>query len=177
MLDRRLLSAIVATCALLGAARVAADCQPAGTPAEVLPNAEIAFVGEVVDVGEATARIAVTEVWAGDVGAVVEVRGLGDEGRGPELGVAEGPSEDDRRWVLGTTYLILPFTDGNILRDHICTATTEWTDELAALRPADARVLADPAVNADPPVMLLGIALVGVGAIGVSWFAFRRRSA
>lgn len=128
------------------ASPVVADCDPAGRPADVLPDAEVAFVGDVVEVRGSVAQISVREVWAGNVGAVVEVHGLGDEGR--------GPSEDDRRWERGTTYLVLPASNGAVLRDHICTATSEWTDELAALRPANARLLMDPAVDAAPPFLV-----------------------
>jgi hypothetical protein len=37
--------------------------------------------------------------------------------------------------AIGVRYLVVPIVDGNVLRDSICSATTEWRPELAALRP------------------------------------------
>ncbi|HYI65543.1 MAG TPA: hypothetical protein VEW95_01310 [Candidatus Limnocylindrales bacterium] len=85
----------------------------------------------------------------------------------------EGPSEDDRTWAVGTTYLVVPHVDGPVLRDHICTATTPWTDDLAILRPADARMVTAPA---RPPVGVVLIAVMSIALATVSLLAFRRRS-
>jgi hypothetical protein len=158
---------------LMTAAPVAGDCEPAGPPAAALRAAEIAFVGTVVDVAGSTATLEVREVWAGDdVPARVEVHGLASDGRGDDVPVF---SEDDRVWVRGETYLVLPFPDGGVLRDHICTATSEWTDDLAALRPSDARIPAEPAVAPGIPGSLIVVVATALGLGVVSYLAFARR--
>lgn len=165
---RRLTAAsiLVITLAALGAVPVAADCNLAGPVQEVLPTAEVAFVGTVSEVIGAMARFEVHEVWAGPVGHTVEVHGLAS---GVEF------TEDDRHWEAGTTYLVLPYTEGGDLRDSICTATTEWTEDLAALRPADA-VIHEPAEPAEASVpMAIPLAAVALAVVAlVSIVAFRR---
>jgi hypothetical protein len=152
----------------LGAAPVAADCDVAGPVEEVLPTAEVAFVGTVSEIVGAMARFEVHEVWAGPVGQTVEVHGLAS---GVEF------TEDDRRWEAGTTYLVLPYVEGGDLRDSICTATTEWTDDLEALRPADAVIHApaeapEASVSLTIPIVAAVLAIVAL----VSIVAFRRGS-
>ena len=173
---RRLLSPLLAISALTLVAPAAADCNMAGPLADVLGSAEVTFVGEVTTVTGSAATFAVREIWFGNVADSVEVRGLKDEGRGPVLGVVEGPSEDDRTWAVGTAYLVVPHVDGHVLRDHICTATTPWTDDLAILRPADARVVTGAA---DPPaavVMVVLVVVVVLAFVTISLLAFHRRS-
>lgn len=162
---------------LLAASPVAADCEPAGPAALALPDAEVAFVGTVISVTGATATFEVSEVWAGDdLPPRIEVHGLsaggGRGGDGPAI------AEDDRQWVSGAAYLVLPSVDGGVLRDHICTATSEWTDELAALRPADARMITSTpvaGVSVPTPMLVVALAVLGIGA--VSYLAFRRPQA
>lgn len=151
---------------------VGADCEPAGPPADVLPTAAVAFVGTVTRVTGAVATIAVSEVWAGQVGASVDVYGL-------RLGHPHGPdeapaSEDDRVWTVGRTYLVLPSAEGGVLQDNICTATTEWTDDLAELRPADAIIREPSAEGGSFPIAMPLIGLVVVVLVVASAFAFRR---
>ncbi|HET9416809.1 MAG TPA: hypothetical protein VFP30_04635 [Candidatus Limnocylindria bacterium] len=147
---------------------VAADCQPAGPIQEELPRAEVAFVGTAVDVVGSMATFAVHEVWAGSVAATVEVHGLTS---GVEF------SEDDRRWEVGSRYLVVPIVEGEVLRDSFCTPTTEWQPELAALRPASAEIIGvDPeetAVSVPPALLLAGMVVLLVA--GASAFAFQRR--
>ena len=164
MLTRRLRPALLALPWLLLAAPVAADCQMAGPLAEELPRAPVAFVGEVTAVNGSTATFAVREVWKGEVGPSVEVGGAFDDGRF---------GEDDRGWNVGATYLVLPYLDGTMLRDTICSATTAWTDDLARLRPAGSESPAQ-AAPAGPSMILLGIGLVAVIFAAISWIAFRR---
>ena len=167
----RLIAPILAMAWAAAAGPVAADCDPAGSPEEVLPTAEVAFVGRVVEVQDGVARFAVSEVWAGAVGESVEVRGVTDL-----AGNAVG--EDDRQWVKAEMYLVIPFVDGPVLRDHICTATTAWTDELAGLRPADAREIVPEAP--EEGVVSIGFVIFVVtlvGVVGLSLIAFRRRPA
>jgi hypothetical protein len=154
----------------------AADCAPMGTAAEALPTSEVAFVGEVARVDGPVAQLVVHEIWAGDLPSTVEVRGLNDAAGGEYVGWGPGMSEDDRTWTLGETYLVIPYVDGNVLRDSICSATTVWTPELEELRPADARTVS--AGEADPtgPPVPAWLAAAGVGVVlvaGASVLAFR----
>ncbi len=114
---------------------------------------------------EAVATLRVEEIWEGEIGAMVEVRGIRDT----EIG------EDDRVWRQGGTYLVVPWVDGQTLRDSACTATTEWTDDLSVHRPADARTLR-PATSGESgttwPAVALGIAVLAIA--GASMLAFRR---
>ena len=150
------------------AAPVAADCQPAGPIQEELPRAEVAFVGTAVDVVGSMATFSVHEVWTGSVAATVEVHGLSS---GVEF------SEDDRRWEVGTRYLVVPIVEGPVLRDSFCTPTTEWQPELAALRPASAEIiggdLEETAVSVPPALLLAGMVVLLLA--GASAIAFRRR--
>jgi hypothetical protein len=146
------------------AAPAVADCAPSAPLEEVLPTAEVAFVGEVVELDGPIARFTVAEIWAGEVAASVEVRGLGD---------GDGFSEDDRHWTAGVTYLVVPYVEGGVLRDSLCTATTEWRDALAELRPADFRGLETQPSGVALPLLLVGGAVALV--VAASALAFRRR--
>ena len=171
------LFAAAAIAVVLGliAGPVAADCQPTGPIQEALPTAPIAFVGTAASVEGPVATFAVLEVWAGEVPDTVEVRGLADD-VGVDVGFGAGFSEDDRQWAEGETYLVVPFLDGAILRDSICTATTEWSAELEPLRPANARIAsAEEAGGAGVPTELILVGAVVLVVAGASAVAFRRR--
>lgn len=172
----RLLPVIALAIAWLSLAPpVAADCEPAGPVAEALRAAPVAFVGTVVAVEGPAARFAVAEIWAGEVGAQVEVRGLSERSIGRSVEGPQGSTEDDRHWTNGATYLVVPWVEGSMLRDSICTATTEWSDDLAVLRPADATIVASQApASAGPPVWILAIAVATVALAAGSALAFRR---
>lgn len=145
---------------------VAADCGPAGPLDEALADAPVAFVGTAVEVVRSMARFEVHEVWAGAVATGVEVHGLTS---GVEFG------EDDRRWEAGTKYLVVPFIDGQVLRDSICTATTEWSAQVELLRPEDARVISPETADGaplDPALVLAGLVILVLA--GASAVAFRR---
>jgi hypothetical protein len=88
--------------------------------------------------------------------------------------VRRGSPRTDRHWTDGATYLVVPWVDGAVLRDSICTATTEWSDDLAALRPADARILEGQGTAGQPTWLLLIVIASAVLASG-SVLAFRRR--
>ena len=176
MPTRRLIPVVFALAGLATASPASADCDPAGPVERVLPKADVAFVGSVTATDGSVARFAVAEVWAGDLPDVVEIRGLNDGLAG--RGGAAGPApivEDDRLWTVGQTYLVLPVVEGAVLRDQACTATTEWSAELAGLRPADARIVAAEeagGVSVPPAVLAAGGVLLLV--IIVSVLAFRR---
>lgn len=168
--------AIVAALAAVSVAPfdAAADCQPMGSVEEALPEREVAFVGVVTEVDGPVARFTVREVWAGDVAATAEVRGLNDALGGENVGFGAGMSEDDRTWAVGETYLVLPYVDGGVLRDSICSATTPWSDDLERLRPSTARVIDGGTAEGFPvpPAIWALVAMVVVIAAG-SILAFR----
>ena len=174
---RHLIPLALALAVLAAAPPARADCDPAGPVEQVLPKADVAFVGSVIATDGSVARFAVAEVWAGDLPDVVEVRGLIDRPAG--RGDAGGPApivEDDRLWTVGQTYLVIPTVDGDVLRDHGCTATTEWSAELESLRPPDARVvvgLREQGLTLPPILIPAGGIIVLIAA--VSLLAFRRR--
>ena len=156
----------------------AADCDPAGPVEEELRTAQVAFVGRVIDIDASVATFAVSEVWAGTLPGRVDVHGLIDDIVDQNSDVGPVVSEDDRVWSIGGDYLVLPIVDAGMLRDHICTATTEWQPELDELRPAKARILPIDSPAPDPGVSMPAI-LVGITAalvLAVSVLAFRRQS-
>ena len=154
-----------------------ADCQPAGPIEEALPAAPVIFVGTVTEVDGPIATFAVSEVWAGEVGDFVTVRGLFDGLPPPDGGFGAAFSEDDRQWTAGEAYLVVPLVDDGVLRDNQCTATNEWQPELEALRPADARIVGSAVTTEAVPVpveLILVVGAVLLVAAG-SVLAFRRR--
>jgi len=170
--SRRVVATAILAIALLAlnAAPAAADCQMAGPIEEELAVAEVAFVGTATEVIGSMARFEVHEVWAGPVGNPVEVHGLTS---GVEF------SEDDRHWEAGMRYLVVPHVEGQVLRDSICSATTEWAEELGDLRPADAVAVGSEGTaateSAGVPTALIAAIGVFVVVAGVSVLAFRRR--
>ncbi|HEX6868967.1 MAG TPA: hypothetical protein VF119_09185, partial [Candidatus Limnocylindrales bacterium] len=73
------------------------------------------------------------EVWRGpDMPASVVIQG------GP---AGNSATSVDRSFQVGATYLFFPYVDpsSGALADNSCTSTTEWTEDLAKLRPSDAR--------------------------------------
>lgn len=163
---------------LVSTSPVAADCQPAAPIEQSLPQAQVAFVGTVTDVNGAVATLAVREVWAGEVEDIVVVQGMFEDlgGVDPNVGAGGGLSEDDRLWTAGETYLVVPWVDGAVLRDSICTATTAWSSDLEPLRPEDARILVaeEPeGLSIPPDLIVLGV--VAAVVVGASALAFRRR--
>ncbi|HEX7197239.1 MAG TPA: hypothetical protein VF364_10470 [Candidatus Limnocylindria bacterium] len=164
MTIRHLVPAVLALGALVAPVPVAADCDLSGTVDEAIAAKRIVFVGDVADLDGSAATFAVREVWSGDVGPTVTVRGLSDDGM---------VSEDDRTWTKGATYLVVPYVDGGVLRDNICTASTHWDEDLLDLRPPGAATIA-PADAGGPPV--LAAILAACLVVGLSLLAFRRRS-
>lgn len=168
---------LVATAAILAwlalPAPALADCQPAGPLAQEVSEAPVVFVGRVMEIGPAAragnARFQVDDVWVGQLRETVTVYGLSGEQFG----------EDDRTWQVGARYLVVPIVDGNVLRDSICSATTEWQPELAAIRPVSRPGAAglSEIVPLLVPVAVAALALATLGAfIGYDWSQKRRLS-
>jgi hypothetical protein len=175
MTARRLLVAAGLAVLLTGliSAPVAADCQGPDSTQDALAAAQVAFVGTVIATRENApgAVFKVQEIWVGSVSSPAEIHGMFGDDR---------LAEDDRLFKAGARYLVIPFRrkDG-LLRDHICTGTTEWRAGLAELRPPDAEILsglpsgATGEEPAPPPVSLLIAALAAALVIGVGVVAFR----
>lgn len=157
---------------LLLPTRVAASCM-APPPIEVaIEEADVVFVGTVRELSNQnrTAGVEVHEVWRGtELPGAVTVHGGPDD---PNM-----LTSADRSFTRGTTYLFVPSAERGILLDNACSSTTVWSDELAALRPDDARPAAgqpDDSARGGVPVPVIAL---GVGALALALFsavAFRR---
>lgn len=138
---RRSAAAVVLAALLVSSApATVASCVMLGPLEETIRDAKLAFVGTVIDVANEGrwATVAVAEVWLGpDLPPIVEVRGGADPGVW---------SSADRTFTARTTYLFLPGISEGAIHDGACSSTTEWTDDLARLRPATAR----PPVGGEP---------------------------
>ncbi|HEX6141005.1 MAG TPA: hypothetical protein VF013_11180 [Candidatus Limnocylindria bacterium] len=154
----------IATC-LLGLAALAglgpmparADCQPIGSTPEALAGADVAFVGTVIGVARvaSTATFRVEETWKGSLPASVQVRGTSDASF----------AEDDRQWQVGGRYLVIPYLDGGVMRDNLCTGTTPWADALAALRPAGVEPYAGPDAGSSGDLLPFAVGAAAVTLI------------
>lgn len=166
-LVRAALAVALTAGALLGTAAAppsaAADCAPTVSLEEALLLADTVFVGSVTQLDNSNrwATVRVEERWKGarDLPDTVQVRG------GPEPGTA---SSVDRTFASGR-YLFVVTRGPGYLEDNGCSATTPWTDELAALRPAGVSAGTDVVAGTrvtefdlDPflPVAALALALI-----------------
>ena len=167
---------ILAASLLLAAPGVAlADCMMPPPINNAAQTAEIVFVGAVsaTSNGNRWAEVAVQEVWRGpDMPATVVVQG------GP---AGNSATSVDRSFQVGTTYLFFPYVDqsSGALTDNSCTSTTEWTEDLAKLRPSDARQpLAAEAASggfATDWIVPVGLAIVVFGGLLVVGLLARGR--
>lgn len=140
-----------------------ASCAEPPPLRSALEDAPVAFVGTVVDTtnDDRWATVEVSEVWAGEAGDVVEVRGGPEDPPGP-MNVA---SSNDRAFREGETYLFLPRGgEGGVFQDDACSSTTGYTDEIADLRPAAAAPPDGPSVPEDRGSVLWWI--VGAAVVG-----------
>jgi hypothetical protein len=159
---------------------------PAATPAlascATTPSIdEAVLLGDVVFVGTVTrtenggrwATVRVEERWSGarSLDDTVEVHG------GSEPGTA---TSIDRAYVR-TRYLFVVRHGDGFLEDDQCTATTQWTPDLARLRPIDVSPAPDVAANAASseldlePLLPVG-ALIGALVIAVISYVFILRA-
>lgn len=154
-----------------------ADCMMPPPIEEAVKTADIVFVGKVAETANRNswASVEVTEVWRGpDQPRAVLVKG------GPEGNAA---TSVDRAFEPGVTYLFFPYAEAEVgLADNSCTSTTPWTEDLVALRPADARA----PIGADPEsgefdfsgvIVPIGVAVIVGGALFLAGLAARGRSA
>lgn len=162
--------------ALLLSPPIVGDCMMPPPIAEAVQAADIVFVGTVAQTTNRNtwASVDVTEVWRGpDLPTAVIVRG------GPGGNAA---SSIDRAFEPGVTYLFFPYADPELgLADNSCTSTTPWSEELAELRPADARQPTGGGTaegGFDPAGLLvpIGVALLVGGALIAAGLIARGRT-
>jgi hypothetical protein len=162
---------------LVSPATALADCMMPPPIGEAVKNAEILFVGTVEQTSNRNswASVSVAEVWRGpDQPQGVVVRG------GPAGNAA---TSVDRVFEPGVTYLFFPYADAELgLADNSCTSTTPWSEELAALRPVDARPpigggTAEAGFDLGGVLVPIGVAVLLGGALIVAGLIARGRTA
>ena len=170
---------LVMVAGLLAPGPLNASCAlPPGANGPVLDDAEIVIVGTVRATAEAGrwATVVVHEVWRGpELPAELLVKG----GEGGNMWTSV-----DRTYEVGVRYLFAVTGGGDgALRDNACSATTEWSEDLGVLRPADARTptgetSADVAgidLGGIVPVVL-GVAIVAAALLGAGLVARGREA-
>ena len=136
------------------------------------------FVGTVTGVrnNDRWALVRVEGVWSGpDLPDTVEVRGS-------EIVDPNTWTDIDRTFLAGRRYLFELDLQKGALRDHACTGTSLWVDELLRFRPAGAHAPAaadvvsteavDPLGVVGPPAVAGG---AGLAVLGVVTAVARRR--
>lgn len=179
--------AVLVLVLLLLAAPARASCGIAPPMDEAIRSSVAAFVGTVVELENARrwATVEVIDVWKGEVGSRVEVRG----GPGGPKGGGTVVTSVDRYMRLGVTYLFVPYLgDGEVFRDNACSRTTRYRDGLARFRPPDAPAPSTsatahsptPAPNAEPDPgswtagWAVGVSAAVAAVAGVVWVVARR---
>jgi hypothetical protein len=177
-LGRIVPSVVVVAALLVLPAPVLADCQMAPPIEEAVTTSELVFVGTVTAVanGGRSVSVRVEEIWrGGDMPPAVTVLGGTDPAR---------PMEDDRTFEAGVRYIFLPVVVDGRMIDNICSATTPWVDDFAAVRPADALTPGPPdppaapgplAATADLALPIVTALLVGGAALAIAVVVGRRR--
>jgi hypothetical protein len=159
---------IVSTAALFAGPAVAlADCMAPPPFDEAVKTADIILVGTVTATinGNRWATVAVEEIWRGpDLPVALQIKG------GPDANAA---SSVDRAFEVGQRYVFFPYFEADseplpgvpagALADNSCTSTQVWNDELAAFRPADAR-LGEVGTTGDVMPVDLGF-IAGIGGV------------
>ncbi len=168
-------TALAAAALLPTADPAAASCMFDDRPIEAkIQESPTVFVGEVLATrhGDTTAEVRLSEIWKGATNLrQVTVRGgTGQDGAATSV---------DRSFTVGTTYLFLVRPEGGVFTDNSCSATQEWTPELAAARPDGATTVdADQVAGEDadedgqdgrggvlPILAALGLLLAAGGAL------------
>jgi hypothetical protein len=91
--------------------------------------------------------------------------------------------EDDRILEAGVRYVFVPFVIDGRLVDNICSATTPWVDDFAAVRPAGVQTPTRSAAPASGPLSaiadlglpILTALLIGGAALTIAVVIGRRR--
>ncbi|MGH2427470.1 MAG: hypothetical protein ACRDGV_01095 [Candidatus Limnocylindria bacterium] len=153
---------------------VAASCMEFPPIAQHLAQAEVVLVGTVREVAneDRTAQVEVHEIWSGpEVPSLVTIHGGPDD---PTM-----MTSADRFYRPGTRYLFAVQLLKGRLEDNGCTATQEWTDDLAALRPADATsppaaTTGDGGGGVPATAVAIGLAVLAVATTSILAFRARR---
>jgi len=167
------ISILVASLWVTGSA-VPALASCAGLPApfsQTIASAPIVFVGTVTGTsdGDRTATVHVDELWRGpSMAAKVTVHGSPD--------VSAVATSVDRHYQNGKQYRFIPASaNGAAFDDNSCSATREFSSDLAAYRPADARRY-PPALPGPPIVPIAAAGLVALSAAVAVLLVRRRRT-
>ena len=167
---RRALVLTGAVAAFLAPAPAGASCATPSPLAERLQEAPVVFVGRVASTDNRgrTARVRVEQVWKGaPISDRVTVRG-GAEGN--------AATSVDRSFDLGVRYLFVPTREGRSFRDNSCTATVEYSGEVATLAPNTVTLPRRSASGSSGVAVQAAIALaLVVTAVIVGLIASRRR--
>lgn len=162
---------LVAAVIVIPATTAYAQCGLARTVEQSLAEADIAFVGRVVDRSnlDRTAVLQVMEVWKGaDLPSTVTVNG------GPENAAQQ--TSIDRTFLLSQIYLVMPATSRSPFEDSLCSGTRLWSTPTGSIPP-----LLQAAAGRELPILIvpsdvvapddggssapLGISGAGLGAI------------
>lgn len=178
---RRTLATVLTVLALMvaGASSARASCAPPPPMPAAIDDAAEVFVGTVQDTtnSDRWATVEVSEVWKGDVAALVEVQAGPKDPPGP-MGVA---SSVDRTFDEGKTYLFVPHGgSGTEFKDSSCSRTTVYREALDRFRPPSPSHPADEATSSDDgsssaPWWIAGALAAALAAVAA--FAARRRAA
>ena len=146
--------------ALLQAGTALASCAPPPPLEDRLGDARVVFVGTVVDTSnlERNAGVRVEKIWLGErLPQQVEVHG-GEQS-------ANVASSADREWVDGRRYLFVLDDTTSPFEDEACSATTEYTDEVASLEPEGTvgPIASEP--GSFSPWILVGVGLVALAML------------
>lgn len=115
----------------------AASCAAPPPLRQAIKEARTVFVGTVTGTSNSDrwAKVAVSEVWKGNVAPFVEVHGGPADPPGP----LQAGSSIDRAYRDGATYLFVPTGgDGEVFVDDACSSTTRYGDRIERLREPDA---------------------------------------
>lgn len=169
---KRILGALLMLCLPLLASPAAASCASPAPLEDELGRARTAFVGIVAATSndDRTATVDVESIWLGEtLPQRVEVSGGPDDTEGVSV-----VSSVDRTWKSGRRYLFVLSDNTPPFTDDACSATTLYTDEVAALEPEGAATpRGDGAFN---PWVLVGVALLAVALLQARRAARRAHS-
>jgi hypothetical protein len=172
-MTRALLATLLALGAFAaGSAGAQASCAAPPSLKDQIAAARLVFVGTVVSTSDndRVARVRVESIWKGpDLPAFVDVHGS------PVSGQNAG-SSIDRHYRAGERDLFVLYSDSPPLQDNSCSATQPYTEQLAALAPADARVPAAATTSPENqnsvgqywlPIAIVALIVAAAAFIGV----------
>ena len=167
---KHLIAALVLVLVLSSSTPAAAICASPPPLRDSLGEARAAFVGTVLETSneDREASVRIESIWLGRLlPEVVEISGVPAGASGsPEVSLE---TSEDRMFEEGERYLFVPQNATPPFQDNACTATTLYTDEVAALEPEGA--VAPDSGGQGPAWVFVVVAL---GAVGL-WQVRRAR--